>query len=51
MANLALKDKDFQPERQVVLEERRMRIENEPSALLDEQMEAALFSTVPITIR
>jgi zinc protease len=47
MANLSLKEKDFQPERQVVLEERRMRIENEPQALLDEQVEAALFLNSP----
>ena len=47
MANLTLKDKDFQPERQVVLEERRMRIENEPSAMLDEQVEAALYLNSP----
>ena len=43
MANLALRDQDFQPERQVVLEERRMRIDNNPAARLDEQMRAALF--------
>jgi zinc protease len=43
MANLALRDADFQPERQVVIEERRMRTENEPEALLQEQMRAALF--------
>ncbi len=45
MANLSLKDSDFQPERQVVLEERRMRVENSPDSLLDEQMEAALYLT------
>jgi zinc protease len=43
MANLALRDSDFQNERQVVIEERRMRTENEPEALLIEQMRAALF--------
>ena len=47
MANLRLDDKDFQPERQVVLEERRMRVENEPSSRLDEQMTAALFLNNP----
>ena len=47
MANLVLKDADFQPERQVVLEERRMRVENEPQGLLDEQMEAALYLNSP----
>ncbi len=45
MANLSLKDKDFQPERQVVTEERRMRIDNQPEAQLNEQMQAALFQT------
>lgn len=43
MANLALKDDAFQNERQVVIEERRMRTENQPEALLQEQMRAALF--------
>ena len=43
MANLALRDADFQSERQVVIEERRMRTENEPDAQLSEQMHAALF--------
>ena len=47
MANLKLDDKDFQPERQVVLEERRMRIDNEPEALLEEQMTAQLFEVSP----
>lgn len=43
MANLALRDQDFQPERQVVIEERRMRTENQPDAQLAEQMRASLF--------
>ncbi len=47
MANLLLKDEDFQPERQVVLEERRMRVENAPGALLSEQVEASLFLNSP----
>jgi len=47
MAHLKLDDKDFQPERQVVLEERRMRIENEPEAQLAEQMNAALYLSGP----
>ncbi|MTJ79872.1 MAG: insulinase family protein [Telmatospirillum sp.] len=47
MANLLLTDKEFQPERQVVLEERRMRIDNEPQSLLQEQMQAALFLNSP----
>lgn len=47
MANLKLADKDFQPERQVVLEERRMRIDNNPEAQLQEQMTAALYQVSP----
>jgi len=47
MANLKLEDKDFQPERQVVIEERRMRIDNEPEALLEEQMTASLYQVAP----
>ncbi len=47
MANLSLKDGDFQPERQVVLEERRMRTENAPGALLGEQINAALYLNTP----
>jgi zinc protease len=43
MANLALQDDAFQKERQVVIEERRMRTENQPEALLQEQMRAALY--------
>jgi zinc protease len=43
MANLAPLDADFQNERQVVLEERRMRVENDPAALMEEQVEADLF--------
>lgn len=43
MANLALKEQAFQNERQVVIEERRMRTENQPAALLQEQMRAALY--------
>lgn len=47
MANLSLKESDFLPERQVVLEERRMRVDNAPAALLNEQVEAALFLNSP----
>ena len=31
------------PERNVIIEERHTRIDNNPAALLDEQMDAALF--------
>jgi len=43
MANLKLVDKEVLTERDVILEERRSRIENNPAAILDEQMDAALF--------
>lgn len=47
IANLDLSDANVRTEREVVLEERRMRIENDPQSLLREQMEAALFLTHP----
>jgi zinc protease len=43
MTGLVLEDKVVLPERDVVLEERRSRIDNEPTALLAEQLRAALF--------
>lgn len=43
MVNLQLAEKEVLTERDVILEERRSRIENSPSAILDEQMSAALF--------
>lgn len=47
MANLDLSDEGVRTERNVVLEERRMRIENDPQALLREQMEAELQMSHP----
>lgn len=47
MVNLVLTPKEFEPERQVVLEERRMRSENEPQSRLSEQMNAVLFLNSP----
>lgn len=47
MANLVLTDEVVGPEREVVLEERRMRTENDPSAQLDEAIQAALFPHHP----
>ena len=47
MANLDLSDKNVRTERDVVLEERRMRIDNDPQALLQEQMQAALHLSNP----
>ena len=43
MANLRVVEKELTPERQVVLEERRMRTENVPSSLLDEAVREQLF--------
>ena len=43
MTGLVLDDTVVLPERDVVLEERRMRIDNEPAALLAEQLHATLF--------
>jgi zinc protease len=43
MAGLVLDDRVVLPERDVILEERRMRIDNDPSALLREQLMAGLF--------
>ena len=43
MTGLILDDKVVVPERDVVLEERRTRIDNEPASLLAEQLRAALF--------
>ncbi|HJT44178.1 MAG TPA: pitrilysin family protein [Rhizomicrobium sp.] len=47
LANLDLSDTHVVPERDVVLEERRMRVENEPQALMGEQMRAALHLSHP----
>ena len=43
MANLALLDHDVETERLVILEERRARIDNDPAALFNEQVEAAQY--------
>ncbi|MFQ5955888.1 MAG: M16 family metallopeptidase, partial [Kiloniellales bacterium] len=47
MMNLRLAEEDVKTERDVILEERRSRIENEPGAQLREQMNAALFMNHP----
>lgn len=47
MVNLHLTKDNFYSERDVVLEERSMRIDNEPTALLAEQMSAMLFRNHP----
>jgi len=50
MANLKLAEKEVLTERDVILEERRSRIENNPAAILDEQMDAALYLHHPYGI-
>lgn len=45
MANLRIVEKELIPERQVVLEERRMRIDNVPSRLLEEAVREQLFGS------
>lgn len=47
MANLRIDEKIFENERKVVLEERRSRVDNEPSGILQEQMHAALYLAHP----
>ena len=47
LANLDLSDSHVAPERDVVLEERRMRVDNEPQSLMNEQMHAALHLSHP----
>ena len=47
LVNLILTDASVGPERDVVLEERRMRVENDPQSLMSEQMRAALHLTHP----
>ena len=50
MTNLRLLENDVVNERKVILEERRMRVDNEPSSILSEQMGAALYLAHPYGI-
>jgi zinc protease len=50
MRNLILTDAVIGPERDVVLEERRSRIENSPEALLAEEVDATLYQNHPYRI-
>jgi zinc protease len=50
MRNLVLTDAVIGPERDVILEERNMRIENDPSALLQEETQATLYQNHPYRI-
>ncbi len=47
MHNLVLRDDDYKTERMVVMEERRMRTEDDPQAYLMEQVQALAFQTSP----
>ncbi len=47
MANLKLTDSVVYPERDVVIEERRQRVENEPSDRIGEQIDAVLYVNHP----
>jgi zinc protease len=47
LVNLDLSDAHVTPERDVVMEERRMRVDNNPQALMSEQMQAALHMSHP----
>ncbi len=47
MKNLVLSDEVVAPEREVVLEERRMRTDSDPSEQLNEAVQAALFTQHP----
>jgi zinc protease len=50
MEHLRLTSEEVATERQVILEERRSRIDNNPTALLDEQMNATLYLAHPYGI-
>jgi zinc protease len=47
MRNLILNDEGVKTERDVVLEERRLRIESDPSSIMGEQLQAALYMSHP----
>jgi zinc protease len=47
LTNLILTDASVRPERDVVMEERRMRVDNDPQSLMSEQMRAALHLSHP----
>lgn len=50
MANLSITESVVAPEREVIIEERRSRIDNNPASLLNEQMNASLFLNHPYRI-
>lgn len=50
MRNLVLTDEVIKPERDVVLEERRSRIDNNPGSILAEELDATLYQNSPYGI-
>lgn len=50
MINLSLPEKEVLSEREVIIEERRQRTDNDPKALFSEQMRAVLFATSPYAV-
>jgi zinc protease len=50
MVNLKLTEVEVATEREVIIEERRTRIENNPSAIMGEQMTAALYQNHPYRV-
>ncbi len=50
MSNLQLTDEVVSPERDVIIEERRSRVDNNPGARLGEAMSAAMFSNHPYRV-
>jgi zinc protease len=51
MRHLSLDEKEFAQEIRVVMEERRLRTEDQPQALLFEQLNAVAFRCIPIACR
>ena len=47
MANLNIRDEDWQAERQVVLEERAQRVDSDPAALFAEELNAVVYDNHP----
>ncbi len=47
MSNLVLRESDFKTERQVVMEERRMRVDDNPQSYLMEQLDSTAFQSQP----
>lgn len=50
MINAVLPETEIAPERKVIIEERRMRTDNDPQSLFQEQMLATLFNTTPYAV-